>query len=154
MNMVFTTAVKKPLTREANNNSNTYNKMCPISRFFVQLRCFCEMKIRCLHVWFWLWCMAEVWWCFGWFAGDTVALFKVEGELNQHCYHNILQQHATLFLVCTQWLHHLLFFKKRTMIQVTCAGLSNQEGVWRNAAWNNLVFTITWMISYGMIWWE
>ena len=33
-----------------------------------------------------------VWGCF---AGDTVGdLFKIEGTLNQHGYHSILQQHA------------------------------------------------------------
>ena len=33
-----------------------------------------------------------VWGCF---AGDTVSdLFRIEGTLNQHSYHSILQQHA------------------------------------------------------------
>ena len=37
----------------------------------------------------------EVWWCGGCFAGDTVGdLFKIEGILNQHGYHSILQRHA------------------------------------------------------------
>ena len=33
-----------------------------------------------------------VWGCF---AGDSVGdLFKIQGSLNQHCYHSILQRHA------------------------------------------------------------
>ena len=36
-----------------------------------------------------------VWGCF---AGDTVGdLFKIEGTLNQHDYHSILQRHAILY---------------------------------------------------------
>ena len=49
-----------------------------------------------LHAWFPPWSMEEggvmVWGCF---AGDTVGdLFKIEGILNQHGYHSILQRHA------------------------------------------------------------
>ena len=34
----------------------------------------------------------EVWWCF---SGDTVShLFRIQGTLNQHGYHSILQQYA------------------------------------------------------------
>ena len=48
-----------------------------------------------LHAWFPLWSGGGgvmVWGCF---AGDTVGdLFKIEGTLNQHGYHSILQWHA------------------------------------------------------------
>ena len=49
-----------------------------------------------LHAWFPPWSMEEeVWWWWGCFAGDTVGdLFKIEGILNQHGYHSILQRHA------------------------------------------------------------
>ena len=45
----------------------------------------------------------------GCFAGDTVGdLFKIQGILNQHGYHSILQRHA-IPTVCAQWDQHLYF---------------------------------------------
>ena len=46
-----------------------------------------------------------VWGCF---VGDTVCdLFRIQGTLNQHGYHSILQQYSWFVLVCTWWDYHL-----------------------------------------------
>ena len=43
----------------------------------------------------------EVWWCGCCLAGETVGdLFKIEGTLNQHGYHSILQPHAISSGLC------------------------------------------------------
>ena len=46
-----------------------------------------------LHVWFLPWSMeVVVWWCF---AGEVVSdLFRIQGTLNQHGYHSILQRYT------------------------------------------------------------
>ena len=55
-----------------------------------------------------------VWWCF---AGDTVCdLFRIQGTLNQHGFHNDTPSH----LGCAWWDYHLFF--NRTMTQNTPPG--------------------------------
>jgi hypothetical protein len=58
-----------------------------------------------------------VWACF---AGDTFwDLFRIQGTLNQHGYHSILQQYAIPSGLC---LVGLSFVFNRTMIQNTPTG--------------------------------
>ena len=55
-----------------------------------------------------------VWGCF---TGDTVCdLFRIQGTLNQHGYHRILQRYAS-HLISAEWDYHL--FLNRTMTQHT-----------------------------------
>ena len=71
----------------------------------------------------------EVWWCF---AGDTVSdLFRIQGTLNNHGYHTILQRGTIICFSTGQWSN-------------TSLGCVDQEGEWWSAASNDLTSTITW----------
>jgi hypothetical protein len=57
-------------------------------RVFVRRRVGEQMISACLV----LTMKEEVWWCF---AGDTICdFFRIQGTLNQHGYHSILQQYT------------------------------------------------------------
>ena len=82
-----------------------------------------------------------VWGCF---AGDTVCdLFRIQGTLNQHRYHSILQQYA---IPSGLRLVGLLFVFQQdnypTHLQAVY-GLSGQEGERWSAASDDLASTIT-----------
>ena len=73
------------------------------------------------------------------FAGDTVEdLFKIEGTLNQHGYHSILQPHAipSRFFVGPSFIFQQDNDPK--------SGLFDQQGEWWRAAPDDLASTVTW----------
>ena len=78
----------------------------------------------------------RVWW---WFAGYTISdLFRIQGTLNQHGFHSILQRYAIQYDIN-------LFFKM-TMTQHTsrlCKWLFDQEGEWWSAESDDLASIIT-----------
>ena len=82
-----------------------------------------------------------VWGCF---AGDTVCdLFRIQGTLNQHGYHSILQRYAIpsgLVLVGLWY----VFQQDNDPIHLRAVkGLFDQEGEWWGAASYDLASTIT-----------
>ena len=93
----------------------------------------------------------EVLWCGA--AGDTVSdLFRIQGTLNQHGYHSILQQYA---ISSGLGLVGLSFFFNRTMPQHTsrlCKGYLTKKESDGVQQWSDLASTITDLNPVQMVW--